>query len=388
MESRRTGGAGGLARLSGLTIALLLAAPAAAQPTPAQNAAAFAASAAITNQSYHWDSISGGVPQVATTPRTTLPGTTLTTITWNPAEPTLYQVKTIDSVDVQCTLVATFSRPFATWTAPPGTVTTLSRTGTDSTIHYAMPFVTAGDSLRNYLRGTYFTGTSVPSPLDAQHRIQQALGLPTTEDSDRGLAFFWTPIANIARPTYSADITSQLPTLPTYSDGSYQAVTTGAPAGFTYLDYSDDTKTYSTLTDYVEWNQAQTIYPWSAMGYTYNWNSLQTSSTSTTLGYDPLAPSSPFGLSEFIVSAGSKIVNEAFVPNAQLGIWAVPEPAAWVIAILGLTGLGVAVRPASGLRRPGVRAGRAKQGKLPGISLSHEAPQAAPTCQIFPQCPT
>jgi hypothetical protein len=251
-----------------------------------------------------------------------------------------------------------------------------------------MPFVTAGDSLRNYLRGTYFTGTSVPSPLDAQHRIQQALGLPTTEDSDRGLAFFWTPIANIARPAYSADITSQLPTLPTYSDGSYQAVTTGAPAGFTYLDYSDDTKTYSTLTDYVEWNQAQTIYPWSAMGYTYNWNSLQTSSTSTTLGYDPLAPSSPFGLSEFIVSAGSKIVNEAFVPNAQLGIWAVPEPAAWVIAILGLTGVGAAVRPASGLRRPGVRAGRAKQGKLPGISLSHEAPQAAPTCQIFPQCPT
>jgi hypothetical protein len=231
------------------------------------------------------------------------------------------------------------------------------------------------------LRGTYFTGTSVPSPLDAQHRIQQALGLPTTEDSDRGLAFFWTPIANIARPAYSADITSQLPTLPTYSDGSYQAVTTGAPAGFTYLDYSDDTKTYSTLTDYVEWNQAQTIYPWSAMGYTYNWNSLQTSSTSTTLGYDPLAPSSPFGLSEFIVSAGTKIVNEAFVPNAQLGIWAVPEPSAWVIAILGLTGVGAAVRPAARLRGPAVRlrgpavrAGRAKQGKLVGISLSREAP--------------
>ena len=126
-------------------------APSAAQPTPAQNAAAFAASAAITNQSYHWDSISGGVPQAAITPRTTLPGTTLTTITWNPAEPSFYQVKKIDSVDVQCTLVATFSRPFATWTAPPGTVTTLSRTGTDSTIHYAMPFVTAGDSLRDYL---------------------------------------------------------------------------------------------------------------------------------------------------------------------------------------------------------------------------------------------
>ncbi len=47
-------------------------------------------------------------------------------------------------------------------------------------------------------------------------------------------------------------------------------------------------------------------------------------------------------LSEFIVSAGSKIVNEGFVHNTQLGIWAVPEPSAWVLAILGLTGLGAA----------------------------------------------
>lgn len=341
MASQRTRGAGSVAGLCGLAIALVLAVPAAGQPTPAENAAAFAASAAITKQSYHWDSISGGVPQVATTPRTTLPGTTLTTITWNPAEPSFYQVKTIDSVDVQCTLVATFARPFPTWTAPPGTVTTLSRTGTDSAVHYTMPFVTTGDSLRNYLRSTYFTGTSVPAPLVTQHRIQQALGLPT-DDADRGLAFFWAPIANIARPAYSADITTQLPTLPTYGDGSYQAVTTGAPAGFTYLDFSDDTKTYTTLSDYVQWNQAQTFYPWSAMGYTYNWNFLQL--TGTTYGHDPLAPSSPFGLSEFIVSAGSKIVNAGFVAQADLGIWAVPEPATWVIAVIGIVGLGVAVR--------------------------------------------
>lgn len=122
-------------------------------------------------------------------------------------------------------------------------------------------------------------------------------------------------------------------------DDSYQAVTAGAPPGFTVLDSSDDTKTYTTLSDYVQWNQAPTTYPWSAMGYTYNWNSLQTSSTNVTLGYDPFAPAPPFGVSEVLVSAGAKIVNAGFVTNAELGIWAVPEPATWVITIIGITGL-------------------------------------------------
>lgn len=44
-------------------------------------------------------------------------------------------------------------------------------------------------------------------------------------------------------------------------------------------------------------------------------------------GTDPLAPAGSFGLAEFIVSAGSKIVNERFVTNANLGVWVVPEPA-------------------------------------------------------------
>ena len=323
--------------------ACLQAAPAPAQPTPEQNAAAFAAAAAITNQSYRWDSISGGIPQVATTPRAPLPGTTLTTLSWNPADPRFYQFKTIDAVAVECTLVTTFTTAFPTWTAPRGTVTQLSFSQ-EGTTHFIMPWVTAGESLRDYLRSTYFPGSSVPSPLEAQHRIQQAVGVPTDDNTTKGLALFWVPLANLARPAYSADISSPLPALPTFGDGSYQAVTVGAPSGFSYLDDADSTRTFDTLPDFVEWNQAQTTYPWTAMGYTYNWNALQTSGADPALGYDSLAPSSPFGVSEFIVSAGSKIVNEGFVMNSQLGLWAVPEidPAgcggvvAIVVGVLGL----------------------------------------------------
>jgi len=323
--------------------ACLLSASASAQPSPAQNAAAFAAAAAITRQSYHWDSVSGGVPQVATTPRAPLPGTPLTTLSWNTADPRFYQLKSIDSVDVECTLVATFTSPFATWTASRGTVTPLSAT-LDGSTHLIMPWVTAGDSLRDYLRNTYFTGSSVPSELETQHRIQQAVGLPTSDGTTAGLALFWVPLTNLARPAYSADIASQLPPLATYGDGSYQAVAAGAPSGFIYLDESDPMRTFETISDFVEWNGAQTTYPWTSMGYTYNWNSLQTSKTNPALGYDPFAPSSPFGVSEFIVSAGSKIVNERFVTNAELRFWVVPEidatrrtiVVAFVIAALGV----------------------------------------------------
>jgi hypothetical protein len=319
-------------------IVLLLAGPASAQPTPEQNTAAFAAAAAITKQSFHWDSVSDGIPQVAATPRTPLTGTTLSTLSWNPTQPQLYQRKTIDAVDVECTLVATFTEPFDTWTAPPGTVTQLSFPQSGTT-HFIMPWVTAGESLRDYLRSTYFTGPAIPSPLEAQRRIQQAVGLPADTRTTTGLALFWVPLANLARPAYSADISAQLPTLPTYADGSYQAVMAGAPAGFAYLDDRDSTQTFATLSDFVEWNQALTTYPWTAMGYTYNWNALQADGTNPAFGFDPLAPSSPIGVSEFIVSAGSKIVNEGFVSHSQLGIWAVPEPSGWVIAIVGLAGL-------------------------------------------------
>ncbi len=306
-----------------------------AQTTPIQNLAAFRAAATLTNRSYHWDAVVSGQPQVASTARSPLPATTLATVSWDPLLPELFQQKVIDSIPVQCTLVATFTGAFDTWTAPAGTVTELTYSQAGTT-NFIMPFVTWGGDLRQYLRNTYFTADSIPAPALVQTRIQQALGLAPTETMTHGLAFFWVPLANLARPAYSADIATQLPSpLPTFSDGSYQAFDGSGPAGFTYLDIDDSTVTYSTLGEYMEWNQAQTTYPWTAMGYTFNWNSLQ-DGFDPSYGVDPLAPAVPFGVSEFIVSAGSKIVNERFVTHADLGAWAVPEPALLGPAILVL----------------------------------------------------
>lgn len=306
-----------------------------AQTTPAENLAAFRAAAAVTNASYHWDTLVSGQPQVATGPREPLPATALTTVSWDPLRPDLFQEKVIDSVAVPCTLVATFAGPFGTWTAPAGTVTELTFSVGDTT-NYIMPFVSWGGELRDYLRATYFTSSNLPAPAVVQTRIQQTLGLEPTTATTHGLAFFWVPLANLARPAYSADITAQLPTpLPTFSDGSYQAVEASGPAGFAYLDIGNSTLRYPTLSQYVEWNQAQTNYPWTAMGYTFNWNSLQTG-FDPSYGIDPLAPAFSFGVSEFIVSAGSKIVNERFVTNSELGVWVVPEPAllgSWILVM-------------------------------------------------------
>ena len=260
-----------------------------AQTTPAQNLTAFRAAATLTNRSYHWDSLASGQPQVATTTRLPLPATTLTTVSWDPLQPELFQEKVIDSATVQCTLVATFTGAYDTWTAPAGTVTELTYSE-GGTTNYIMPFVTWGGDLRDYLRTAYFTDGSIAEPALVQTRIQQSLGLAPTTTTNHGLAFFWVPLANLARPAYSADIAAQLPSqLPTFSDGSYQPVDASGPTGFSYLDVSDASVRYSTLSDYVEWNQAQTSYPWTAMGYTFNWNSLQDGSDPS-YGTDPLAP--------------------------------------------------------------------------------------------------
>ena len=300
-----------------------------AQTTPEQNSAAFVGAAAQTNLSYHWDHMSEGVPAVATTPRTPLPyAPSLTTINFSSELSELYQQKTIGGTLYDCVLVGTFTNPNDFWNQSAGT--TLTLTYGSSPTHYIFPYVTVGNDLRTYLQTTYFplVSESTPSDADVALRITQSLGLspsilPTTT---RGLAFFWAPIDHIARSGYSPDASVVPENLATFSDGSFQSTDEGLSPDFRFVDVVNNTERFDTNTGFVAFNGAQTTYPWTAMGYTYNWNALQDGSNPS-FGDDPLAPSSFFGLSEFMVSGGSQVLLENWIPYDDLDSWiVVPEP--------------------------------------------------------------
>jgi len=303
--------------------------------TSAQNLAAFQAAAAQTKLSYHWDSMQAGQPVVATTPRFPLPyAAPLTTISFDSLNPSLYQQKVVGGLLQDCVLVGTFSNPNNFWNQPTGTELTLTYTiGSDT--HYIFPYVTVGNDLHGYLRDTYFS-SSTPTSDEVTLRIVQSLGLnPTSNLANRGLAFFWAPISNIVRSGYLPDVTQQVTNLTTFSDGSYQPVETGLNPGFAYVDIKDDRILYSNNTTFVSFNQAQTDFPWTAMGYTYNWNALQ-DSTNSPYGYDPARATNPVGLTEFMVSGGSQVVLDQWVPHSELQTWIIPEPGAFALVLLGL----------------------------------------------------
>jgi hypothetical protein len=276
-----------------------------------------------------------GVPVVSTNQRFPLPYVApLTTINFDLLNPSLYQQKLIGGSLRDCVLVSTFSNPNGFWDTTSGTELTLTYTNVSGT-HYIFPYVTVGNDLHSYLRTTYFAATN-PTSDEVAFRIDQSLGLnPASNLSNRGLAFFWAPITNIVRSGYLPDVTQQVTNLTTFSDGSYQPVETGMAPGFNYLDFSNDQTIYTNNATFVAYNQAQTTFPWTAMGYTYNWNALQDGSD-TNYGYDPSHATSPVGLAEFMVSAGSQVLLEQWVSHSELQTWIIPEPSVVALMILGL----------------------------------------------------
>lgn len=303
--------------------------------TAAQNLAAFHGSGNLTKESYHWTHLEGGVPAVATTPRETLPyAASLTTISFDSLRPDLYQQKSIGGTTYDCVLVGTFTNPNSFWNQPGGTEVTLTYS-VNATTHYIFPYVTVGNDLHSYLRSNYFS-TGTPSDHDVALRIDQSLGLdPGIDLATRGLAFFWAPITSVVRSGYLPDVSHQVSGLGQFADGSYMPEETGLDPGFRYVDIADNTVRYTTNEQFVSYNQAQTTYPWTAMGYTFNWNSLQDGSNPD-YGTDPLAPDSPIGLSEFMVSGGSQVLLESWIPYSDFDIWIIPEPGSIFLILAGL----------------------------------------------------
>jgi len=324
-----------LMQVAALLFLVGVSAPSGWAQTSDQNWAAFRAAADLTRQSYHWDSLGGdpASPQVATTPRTPLDfAPSLTTLAWDPTRSDLYQTRTINSVEYSCVLVATLTRPHNLWDKPAGTTATLTYQINDTT-HLISPWVTAGNDLRSYLQQNYFTSGAAPTPDSVALRMHQSLGMRPTDASSEGIAYFWVPVQHVARPAYSGDPTTPMPVLSTYPDGSYRTTGAGSPIGFTYVDPGDDTRTVPSLGDYIAWNQAGTTYPWTAMGYTFNWNALQDGSQNH--GNDPQRVSSPVGVTEFLVSGGTTVILDSWVPYSQFGSWVVPEPATWLLTVAG-----------------------------------------------------
>jgi len=253
----------------------------------------------------------------------------LTTINFDAGNTSLYRlINGTESV-----LVSTFTPYNAFWqTAQSGQPLTL-HTGSGQG-YDIFPWVSVGSDLKDYF-ATNYAATLTAGNVDL--RISQTLGMPDRTSEARVLAFFWAPIALVLRPAYSADIATQITYsgLATYGDTSYQA--NAPPAGTEGFQWQDYSYTYYTgssgFGDFMANNEAGTRMPWTAMGYTYNWNYLEDGQNGR--ANDPFRVGSYVGTTEFVVSAGATVVFDRFVDNAGLYSYLIPEPGSVILLLLG-----------------------------------------------------
>jgi hypothetical protein len=291
-----------------------------------------------TKLSFHWDHTDGALPppqtnpvaQVATTARAPLTETpnSLTTINYDAGNADLY--KQIGGTNY--VLVSTYTRKTSCWVnALPDTPLTL----VDPVAGYKIfPWVSAGSDLKNYFAANYSTNLTLDN---VDRLVSQTLGMPDRTGQNRVLAFFWAPIADVLRPAYSADISTQISysgLQKPYGDNSYAA--NSPPAGtenFIFEDYNNLPEYTGTngFSDFMTNNEARTTMPWTAMGYTYNWNYLEDGQNGR--ANDPFRVDSYVGTTEFVVSAGDTVVFDHF--ENDLYSYLVPEPGSVILLLLG-----------------------------------------------------
>ena len=119
---------------------------------------------------------------------------------------------------------------------------------------------------------------------DWELRFEQLLGLPVT-DNKTHVSAFWVDPEEVIRPAYQTDITQQL--MPECLDGS---------ALGEYKEWFDKNAEYSYVTS---------AYPWTRLGYTYDW----------------LADENEYGLTEFIILPDSVIDVEWTKSFEEFKVW-------------------------------------------------------------------
>lgn len=119
-------------------------------------------------------------------------------------------------------------------------------------------------------------------------RFAQLLGVHEDEGYTRFTAF-WVSPEDVIRPAYVADVTKQM-------ENDYAIVTDE-----TYKEWFDGN---------ILWSYFESDYPWTRLGYTYDWNGGE----------------SEYGLTEFLIADGSKTEIAFTYPTAEFVDWLGEQP--------------------------------------------------------------
>ncbi|NCC51358.1 MAG: hypothetical protein EOM20_09095 [Spartobacteria bacterium] len=182
----------------------------------------------------------------------------------------------------------------------------------DST-NYICSWVSFDNDLPDYLADTY--GSDISTNL-VEEKICMALGLPVADGYV--IVKMWVRPADLFRPAYNNSLTNTaLP--PQDAFGRYYTVTnadTNVRNGMRIQDCIGTVYTMGeqSFNDFMT-NNFQTPYPWTAMGYTWNWD--------PAVGVDD---TNHIGVNEFVISGGATVYYEQTIPNDKFSAMVADEP--------------------------------------------------------------
>lgn len=189
--------------------------------------------------------------------------------------------------EVSQNLVAiTKENPFLIWqnkTAPKDKIlvaTWTSFTGYDNQVGQSITatrqtWVTVAPELQNFCKEKL---KDVPNQSDRILRLEQLLGLPPNNGKTRFVEF-WVNPDNLFRPSADAEVTDRT----AFGEFTQIPASPDASIKLSHLQWFENLRSQS--------YNATGGYPWTRMGYTYDWGN----------------PSSEVGLSEFVINTGAAI---------------------------------------------------------------------------------